>query len=181
MSEHHSGGEHGNENHLTGSIDTNNDVGVLKRREIEARIVAPLLERLAVAYGDGVYDVAREVIVEVARSQGAALAAQVGDDTLPAFARGLAAWSADGALESEVIELTDTTFAFDVSRCRYAEMYRQLGMEELGATLSCNRDGSLIEGFNPNIEFTRTQTIMSGATHCDFRFEVRSTPVTIGD
>jgi hypothetical protein len=159
--------------------DDLNDIGILKRREIEARIVAPLLARLAAAYGDGVYDVARDVIVDVARAQGAALAEQVGDQTLPGFARGLAAWSADGALESEIVELTETAFAFDVSRCRYAEMYRALGMEDLGAMLSCNRDGSLIDGFNPNIEFTRTQTIMGGATHCDFRFAVRDTPVDI--
>ena len=159
--------------------DELNDVGLLKRREIEARIVSPLLARLAAEYGDGVYDAARDVIVDVARTQGAALAEQVGDRSLPAFARGLAAWSADGALESEVVELTETTFAFDVSRCRYAEMYRALGMEELGAMLSCNRDGSLIEGFNPNIEFTRTQTIMGGDDHCDFRFAVRDTPVDI--
>ncbi len=159
--------------------DTLNDVGVLKRREIEARIVAPLLERLAERFGDEVYDVAGQVIVDVAREQGAALADHVGDDTLPAFARGLGAWSADGALESEVRALTDQVFAFDVTRCRYAEMYRALGLEDLGATLSCNRDGSLIDGFNPNVRFTRTQTIMSGADHCDFRFELGETPVEI--
>ena len=159
--------------------DTLNEVGVLKRREIEARIVAPLLERLAERFGDDVYTVAGEVIVDVAREQGAGLAELVGDDSLPAFARGLGAWSADGALESEVRELTDHSFAFDVTRCRYAEMYRSLGLEHLGATLSCNRDGSLIEGFNPNVRFTRTQTIMSGADHCDFRFEVEAVPVEL--
>ena len=157
-----------------------NDVGVLKRREIEARIVAPLLERLADRFGPDVYDIARDVIVDVARAQGATLAERVGDDTLPAFAAALGAWSADGALETEVRELTDEIFAFDVTRCRYAEMYRALGLERLGATLSCNRDGSLMEGFNPDIEFTRTQTIMSGADHCDFRFRARPTPVQIG-
>jgi hypothetical protein len=159
--------------------DTLNDVGLLKRREIEARIVAPLLERLAAEYGDGVYDIAGDVIVDVARDHGAALAEMTRDDSLIAFARGLADFSADGALESEVVELTDTIFGFNVTRCRYAEMYRALGIPELGATMSCNRDGSLIEGFNPNIEFTRTQTIMAGADHCDFRFEVRSQPVEI--
>ena len=160
--------------------DQLNDVGVLKRREIEARIVAPLLKRLADRFGPEVYDTAREVIVDVARQQGATLAERAGDDSLPAFAAALGAWSADGALETEVRELTDEVFAFDVTRCRYAEMYRALGLEELGATLSCNRDGSLMEGFNPEIEFTRTQTIMSGADHCDFRFRARSTPVRIG-
>lgn len=159
--------------------DTLNEVGVLKRREIEARIVAPLLERLAAEYGEGVYDIAGQVIVDVARDQGRALAERVGDDTLPGFAAGLAAWSADGALESDVVELSDEVFAFNVSRCRYAEMYRALGLEELGATMSCNRDGSLIEGFNPNVEFTRTQTIMSGADHCDFVFRLGETPVEL--
>jgi hypothetical protein len=43
----------------------------------------------------------------------------------------------------------------------------------MGALLSCNRDASLVEGFNPDVQLTRTQTIMGGATHCDFRFEVR--------
>lgn len=154
--------------------DRLNDVGVLKRREIEARIVAPLLERLAGVYGQGVYDVARDTIVDIAREQGAALADQVGDCSLAAFAGALGAWSADGALESEVVELTDETFAFDVHRCRYAEMYRALGLTDLGATLSCNRDASLIEGFNPNVRFVRTRTIMSGADSCDFRFELES-------
>lgn len=159
--------------------DTLNDVGVLQRREIEARIVGPLLARLAAEFGDGVYEVARAEIVEIARIQGAALAERVGGDSLPEFAAGLGAWSADGALETEEIELTEESFAFDVTRCRYAEMYRALGLEDLGATLSCNRDAALIEGFNPNVEFTRTQTIMGGATHCDFRFRLADTPVDI--
>jgi hypothetical protein len=50
-------------------------------------------------------------------------------------------------------------------------MYRALGIPELGALLSCNRDFALIERFNPDVRLTRTQTIMEGATHCDFRFE----------
>ncbi len=159
--------------------DTLNDVGVLKRREIEARMVGPLLARLATEFGDGVYDVARDTIVDIAREQGAALADQMGGDSLADFARGLAAWSAGGALETEEIELADGSFSFDVVRCRYAELYRSLGLADLGATLSCNRDGALVEGFNPNVELTRTQTIMGGASHCDFRFRARGTPVDV--
>ena len=52
-------------------------------------------------------------------------------------------------------------------------MYRRLGLADLGPLLSCNRDGSMIEGFDPDIEFRRTQTIMQGATHCDFRYRVK--------
>ena len=49
----------------------------------------------------------------------------------------------------------------------------ELGIPEIGALLSCNRDFSLVEGFNPAVKLTRTQTMMEGASHCDFRFELR--------
>ena len=53
--------------------DTLNDIGVLKRREIEARIVAPLIERFAQEFGEEqVLELARETVVDVARTQGAA-------------------------------------------------------------------------------------------------------------
>jgi hypothetical protein len=59
--------------------DTLNEIGVLKRREIEARILMPVLKRLGAVFGeDRVFAVAREVIVEVAREQGRSLAEQMG-------------------------------------------------------------------------------------------------------
>jgi len=65
-------------------------------------------------------------------------------------------------------------FHFNVTRCRYAELYKALGVPELGATLSCNRDFALIEGFNEDVALTRTQTIMEGASHCDFRYQTKA-------
>ena len=163
--------------------DTLNDVGVLKRREIEARIVAPLLARLGEEFGaERVYELAREVVVDVAKTQGSELAAQLGGNDLAHFADSMDNWTKGGALQIEVVEQVDGIFAFNVTRCRYAEMYRDLGLADLGAALSCNRDGTMVEGFNPNIEFTRTQTIMSGATHCDFVYRLPAsgeTPVEL--
>jgi hypothetical protein len=43
-------------------------------------------------------------------------------------------------------------------------------MARLGPMLSCARDFALIEGFNPQIRLTRTQTLMEGAPFCDFRY-----------
>jgi len=51
-----------------------------------------------------------------------------------------------------------------------------LGLGELGPLLSCNRDGSFCTGYNPNIKLTRTQTLMQGATHCDFRYRLTDSP-----
>ena len=73
-------------------------------------------------------------------------------------------------MQIEVLEQNESRFAFNVTRCRYAEMYRLLGIPELGALLSCNRDWALIQGFNPDVHLERTQTIMEGAPFCDFRY-----------
>jgi len=162
--------------------DTLNEIGVLKRREIEARIVAPLLERLGQEFGhQRVNEIANDVVVDVARAQGHELAGAMGGSDLSHFAASLENWTKGGALEIEVIEQTDEIFAFNVTRCRYAEMYRELGLSDLGAALSCNRDGTMVQGFNPDINFSRTQTIMAGASHCDFKYQLGESKVSIRD
>jgi hypothetical protein len=154
--------------------DTLNEIGVLKRREIEARILMPVLERLGAELGqERVFAIAREVIIEVARAQGRELAGQMGGNSLEHFAASMENWKKGDAYRMETLEQTPERFSFNVTRCRYAEMYRSLGLAEVGALLSCNRDFSLVEGFNPDIALTRTQTIMGGAPHCDFRFVAR--------
>ena len=55
-------------------------------------------------------------------------------------------------------------------RCRYAETYKAMGLGEIGHLLSCNRDGAFCEGYDPKLKLERTQTIMQGASHCDFRY-----------
>jgi hypothetical protein len=73
-------------------------------------------------------------------------------------------------MQIELLEQSGEEFSFNVTRCRYAEMYHELGIPELGTLLSCNRDFTLIEGFNPDITLKRRQTLMEGASFCDFRF-----------
>jgi predicted ArsR family transcriptional regulator len=144
---------------------------LLSRREIEARLAAPLLAALGEAFGrEQVLTVAQRVIQDIARQQGAQLAASLGGCTLAHFAASLEAWKKDDALEMDVLERSNERFSFNVTHCRYAEMYKELGIPELGTLLSCNRDFALAQGFNPEIVLTRTQTIMEGALFCDFRY-----------
>jgi hypothetical protein len=153
-----------------------NQLGVLNRRLIEARIVAPLLAAMAAEFGaPRVHEIARDVVTAIARRQGDELAHYSGGRSLPVFQTTLERWTADDALTLDVHEVSDTALSFDVTRCRYAEMYRELGIPELGAILSCNRDGALMGGFNADVTFSRSQTLMGGASHCDFRYTVRPT------
>ena len=151
--------------------DLNAKLGVLTRREVEARILIPVINALGDAFGrDEVLAVVRETIVKIAREQGAALSQQMGGNSLKNFVDSLAYWTKDNALEIDVIEESDEVLSFNVTRCRYAELYESLGIREIGTRFSCTRDFALIEGFNPDISLKRTQTIMEGATHCDFRY-----------
>lgn len=153
--------------------DYMNVVGVLNRREIEARVLVPLLERLSTEMDrEKVWEIMREVIQEIARQQGAQVASSVETNDLEHFAVVQETWKKDNAIQTEVLEQTRKKFSFNVFRCRYAEMYQHLGIPELGKMLSCDRDFAFIEGYNPNIRLCRTQTIMEGAELCDFRFEV---------
>jgi hypothetical protein len=104
-------------------------------------------------------------------AQAAQFAKQVAEGTsLQSFIDIQSHWTAENALEIEEIYRDETRFEFNVTRCRYAEMYKAMGLGEIGGLLSCNRDGSFCEGYDAKLKMTRTQTIMEGASHCDFRY-----------
>lgn len=151
--------------------ETHRDLTLLERREIEASIIGPILKAFMRKFGtEACLETLREVISDLARAQGKEMAKILGDMSLEAFAQTLGNWKAGHALEIEILEQNDEKLEFNVTRCRYAEMYQRLGLQELGSTLSCLRDFELVKGFNPDLELQRNQTIMEGASHCDFRF-----------
>jgi hypothetical protein len=82
----------------------------------------------------------------------------------------LAAYARDDALDYRMIEQSQDAFAFDVTGCRYAEFYEELGEPDLGFLLVCSDDFDMTEGFGSDIKLARTETIMQGASHCDFRY-----------
>jgi len=83
---------------------------------------------------------------------------------------GFPMFAADGALEYEVLSQTENSYDVNITRCAYAEFYKGLGEPELGCLFMCELDFAIAEGLGPDIEFKRTQTIMQGADHCDFRY-----------
>ncbi len=150
-------------------MQTINDVPILLRREIEALMVAPFLEAFAEELGwEKTLEISRGVIGELANKAGKGMAAAFGANDLEALCRMVPAFSNGGALKVNVVESTEECLRMDVVDCKYAEMYDRLGIKHLGPTLSCQRDTCLFAGFNPDIEFIRTKTIMNGDDRCDF-------------
>ena len=79
-------------------------------------------------------------------------------------------WKTGGALEIKELKKTSKQYDFDVTRCRYAEMYKEMGLEDIGQLLSCNRDYNFTIGFDKKLELLREKTIMEGHSCCTFRY-----------
>jgi len=147
-------------------------LSMLDKRKIEAEILKEVYETLKASHG---VEVARKTIAESVRRSAIEQAKQFaaaapGGSSLRAFQEVMPLWTRGGALEIEVKEQTDTSFTFNVVKCRYAETYKAMGLGEIGALLSCNRDGAFCEGYDPKLKLERSQTIMQGASHCDFKY-----------
>ena len=150
------------------------ELPILEVRRIEANIIKPIYEEIAIEFGE---EKARQILTTAinkdAVRQGKELAASTDmPNNLETFDSLMARWSKGDALTKEQMYASENRLEFNVTRCKYAETYAEMGLSHIGAILSCGRDGSLCEGYNPDVTLTRTQTIMGGATHCDFRFRI---------
>jgi predicted ArsR family transcriptional regulator len=150
-------------------------IPVLEKRRLQAQVIKPIWEELVARLGpEQARDILDQAIRKAAIEEGRALAAASpgGDTRMPAFIRLYDNWKTGGALETTTLQATEERFDFDVTRCRYAEMYREMGLEAIGDLLSCNRDGTFVQGYNPDIIMEREHTIMQGHGRCTFRYRL---------
>jgi hypothetical protein len=157
-------------------------LSILERRRIEADIIKPIYDELVARFGA---EEAKAVIAKAVREnsirQASSFRAELGEYSgLEGFYSTLHLWTMNGALEIEVTEQSATVLDYNVHRCQYAEMYRDMGLAEIGHLLSCQRDAVFCKGIDPRIELERSQTIMGGASHCDFRYRLAGPDDTAG-
>lgn len=149
-----------------------NETRTLTKRRLQAQVIGPIYEEMIRQIGnEKAVDILDTAIRNAAIAEGKYFAEKAaGQTTMRDFISLYDLWTADGALEIDVLEASDTKFDFNVIRCRYAEMYKEMGLGKIGHLLSCNRDGTFCEGYDPNITLQRDQTIMAGAPYCSFRY-----------
>ncbi len=150
-------------------------ISLIKRREIQAPLAVNLIRGYASVMGrDRALEIATSAIQADAEAAGAKSAETCGGNTLHAFRKYICEnWAKDDAIIIRDMEETSDQLVFRVVRCRYAELYEEMGIRDFGFCLSCCRDASFARGFNPRIEMTRTRTIMRGDSCCDFRFTLK--------
>ena len=150
-------------------------IPVLLKRQLQAEVIGPIFHEMAAEFGEAkaaaILDTA---IRKAAIAEGKAFAAKApdGKTTMADFVKLYELWTQNGSLEVEVLETSDTRFDFNVTRCRYAETYKAMGLGKIGHLLSCNRDAGFCEGYDPRMKLERQQTIMEGASCCTFRYRL---------
>jgi hypothetical protein len=137
-------------------------------------VLIPFIEACREKFGD---EATRELVITTIRR----LATEDGARWADAHGRSLSSlkdvaeqvWAGGGSLDVEIVAAAQDRLDFNVTRCAYAEFYKSLGLADLGFLIHCGRDYAMIDGFNPDMKLTRTQTVMEGASHCDFRFKAK--------
>jgi L-2-amino-thiazoline-4-carboxylic acid hydrolase-like protein len=151
------------------------DIPLIEQVKIQAQVLVPLVKALRAELGEeranalvrkALGDVFRRYGEKWWRSQGER---NLGEKVASAFEM----FAAGDALKYDVLRQTPQAFELNVTECRYARFYDRIGAPELGFLLTCSADFSHAEGFGPDVQLTRTQTIMQGASHCDFRYALK--------
>lgn len=99
-------------------------IPMFEQRRIEAMILKHVYDTLKASHG---IEVAQKAIADAVRAssieQAKMFAAKVGGKTsIQTFVDRQSLWKIGGAMEMEVKEQTETSYVFNVTRCKYAEM-----------------------------------------------------------
>lgn len=147
----------------------------LDRVKVQCEILLPFYKRIRDELGAKraatlLRDAVREYALELGKTAGKAIpgesVAQV-KAMMPMFAAG-------NALDVESVADTPTEFSINVRGCRYADYFKGLNEPEFGAMITCEADVPMMETFSKTITMERTQTILTGGSHCDFRWRAKA-------
>ena len=150
------------------------DVPPLEQIKIQARVLVPLIKAFQAEMGEARANaVARRALGDMYRKLGERWwRAQPGSNLGEKIASAFETFATADALDYEVTNQSADAVDVNVTGCRYAEFFKKLGEPELGFLLACSSDFPLIESSGTGAGLTRTQTIMQGASHCDFRYNL---------
>lgn len=148
------------------------DISLLDLVKIQAQVLVPVLKAFRAELGE---ERANQIATKALREWSRKVYKDIGEG-IPGSPK--KKWEAifaasapriGGDIDMEFLKQEPEALDFNVTGCRYADFFRQLGEPELGAVLLCEVDRDIEEVGSPEVELERTQTIMKGAPYCDFR------------
>ena len=151
------------------------DIPLIEQVKIQAQVLVPLVKALQAELGqERANAIVRKALGDLYRKYGEKWWRRQGARNLgEKMAASFDMFAAGDALDYEVVKQAPDAFEVKVTECRYAQFYKEIGAPGLGFLLTCSADFPMTEGFAAGVQLTRTQTIMQGARHCDFRYALK--------
>lgn len=154
-----------------------NDIkpSIFIQRQIEAQLLKPVIEGLSSIFNeDEIIQNIRNSIEKIAFENGRKFKEEQNDNSLLTYAENWKKLAEGDSLTIKDFNLSDSKLTFKITRCLYAEFYKQLKSPKLGETLSCCRDQAFLNGFSDNIQMCRSKSILDGNHSCDFEFTYKN-------
>jgi L-2-amino-thiazoline-4-carboxylic acid hydrolase len=161
------------------ALPTNENISLLDEVKMVARVLVPVIKAFRAELGA---ERANEVVRRALRDWSRRVYQEIGAETPGSPRERWAAMTAASmprigdAIDIQMLKQEPDAVEFNITGCRYADFFRQLGEPELGALLLCDADFDVAEVGSPEVTLTRTQTIMKGASSCDFRYRMKKPP-----
>lgn len=137
---------------------------------MQFKMISDLMDYLQPIYGDGVVSSIVSFLGENRQKEMEQVASKLERNSLDDFIKMV--WEPLKQQGYEfTIERTDNKVEFNVTKCPGVEKAEEWGYMDNAYHIICASDPYIVEGFNSNIGFTRTKTLMQGhdcCNHCYF-------------
>ena len=159
------------------------EIPLIEQVKIQAQVLVPLVKALQAELGEErANTLVRKALGDLFRQYGEKWWRAQGERSLgEKVASAFKMFSAGDALEYTVVKDTASAFELNVTECRYAQFYKKIGAPELGFLLTCSGDTDFFHAQAFGAKLTVTQTIMQGASHCDFRYALKKNEKDTGN
>jgi hypothetical protein len=134
--------------------------------KIQARSITPIVRALEKKLGRA--DAHRLVGDAIAESWADYLATRVPPGSHPR------AGNMSFPVESIIVKDSADEYAVNMTQCDFADYFRSIGAADIGALLTCGVDYAVTDRLHSDWTLTRNQTLMMGASHCDFCWRRKS-------
>ena len=133
------------------------------------------LNALKKVFGERVVDIVASERGRQIKKQWQNIAREHGRNDIEGLKETLWKWVKEAGFEFTVTETHEGT-QFRVTKCPLAEMAQELQATDWGYICYCADDPHIVAGFNPEIGFRRTKTLMEGHECCDHFYYIQEKP-----
>jgi len=149
-------------------------ISYLNRVKAQSEVLLPVLKLLRKELGD---DWANELVYGALRDWSREVFAEVGSkkegsgfEIWSAMDEELAALTGDD-IEYETLREDSEALDLNVTSCKFAQFFKELGEPELGAILTCEVDHHMAAVSQQEVHLDIDKTIMKGDRLCEFRYK----------